>query len=91
LTKPCAVTLHTDSRYVLDGITSWITAWKRNGWRTSAKQPVKNADLWQALDAATARHHVEWLWVKGPSGELGNGRADALATAAATVFDRRSA
>jgi len=91
LTKPCAVTLHTDSRYVQDGITSWINAWKRNGWRTSAKQPVKNADLWQALDAATARHHIEWRWVKGHSGELGNERADALANTAATVFDRRLA
>ena len=91
LTKPCAVVLHTDSRYLLNGITSWINAWKRNGWRTSAKQPVKNADLWQALDTATARHHIEWHWVKGHSGELGNERADALATAAATVFDGRSA
>lgn len=85
LTKPCRVTLYSDSRYVLDGITSWIKGWKRNGWRNSAKQPVKNADLWQALDAASAGHEVEWRWVKGHAGDLGNERADALANAGAAT------
>jgi ribonuclease HI len=75
--------LYTDSKYVLEGITSWINGWKRNGWKNSAKQPVKNADLWQALDEATARHVIEWHWVKGHSGDLGNERADALANAGA--------
>lgn len=79
LTRPCAVVLYTDSRYVLQGITSWITNWKRNGWQNSAKQPVKNADLWRALDEASARHAIEWCWVKGHSGDAGNERADALA------------
>lgn len=85
LTKPSSVVLYTDSRYVMGGITSWITGWKRNGWKTSAKQPVKNADLWQALDAARGRHDVEWRWVKGHSGDLGNERADALANAGAAL------
>jgi ribonuclease HI len=79
LTRPSAVRLHTDSTYVRGGITSWLRGWKRNGWLTSAKQPVKNADLWQRLDAAAARHSVEWLWVKGHAGDPGNERADALA------------
>jgi ribonuclease HI len=73
------VVLYTDSLYVLKGITSWIAGWKRNGWQNSAKQPVKNADLWRALDAATAPHDVDWRWVKGHSGDAGNERADALA------------
>jgi ribonuclease HI len=85
LTQPCAVVLYTDSKYVMDGITSWIVGWKRNGWQTSAKQPVKNADLWRALDAAAARHEVEWRWVKGHSGDPGNERADALANAGAAL------
>jgi ribonuclease HI len=85
LTRPCAVVLYTDSRYVMDGITKWINGWKRNGWLTTAKQPVKNADLWQALDAARARHDVEWRWVKGHSGDEGNERADALANAGAAA------
>lgn len=85
LTKPCSVVLYTDSKYVLDGITGWINGWKRNGWQTAAKQPVKNADLWQQLDAATARHDVEWRWVKGHAGDLGNERADALANAGAVA------
>lgn len=79
LTKPCVVDLHTDSRYVMNGINDWIHAWKRNGWQTSARQPVKNADLWRALDAAGSRHQVRWTWVKGHSGDVGNERADALA------------
>lgn len=89
LTRPCSVELHTDSKYVLDGITRWIHGWKRNGWQTSAKQPVKNADLWQALDAAIAGHIVQWQWVKGHAGNQGNERADALANAGAALFAAR--
>jgi ribonuclease HI len=88
-TEPCSVTLYTDSKYVMDGITSWINGWKRNGWKTAAKQPVKNADLWQALDAAVARHEIEWRWVKGHSGDPGNERADALADAGAALALRQ--
>ncbi len=81
LEGPSDVELYTDSKYVMDGITKWIHGWKRNGWKTSAKQPVKNAELWQALDAAVARHDVDWHWVKGHSGDEGNEKADALANA----------
>lgn len=79
LKRPCGVRLYTDSTYVKNGITSWVPRWKRNGWVTSARQPVKNVDLWQRLDEAMARHQVEWLWVKGHSGHPENERADALA------------
>ena len=79
LNRPCRVRLHTDSRYVMDGITGWIHGWKRNGWRTADKKPVKNADLWQRLDTARMRHEIEWIWVKGHAGHDGNERADALA------------
>ncbi|MET8145326.1 ribonuclease HI [Sphaerisporangium sp. NPDC005288] len=79
LTRPVTVRLHTDSTYVRNGITQWLRSWKRNGWRTAGRQPVKNVDLWQRLDAAAARHTVEWLWVKGHSGHPENDRADALA------------
>ncbi|GAA4901403.1 ribonuclease HI [Stackebrandtia albiflava] len=79
LTRPCVVRLHTDSTYVKNGITSWVPRWKRNGWMTSDRKPVKNVDLWQRLDAAIARHRVEWLWVKGHSGHAENERADRLA------------
>jgi ribonuclease HI len=79
LTRPSVVKLHTDSVYVRSGITSWLPGWKRNGWKTAARQPVKNADLWQRLDAAASRHDVQWLWVKGHAGNPGNERADALA------------
>ena len=79
LTRPVAVRLHTDSTYVRSGITSWLASWKRNGWLTKSKQPVKNADLWQRLEAAVQRHQVQWLWVKGHNGNEGNERADALA------------
>ena len=79
LTRPSVVRLHTDSVYVRSGITSWLNSWKRNGWRTASKQPVKNEDLWRRLDAAAARHEVHWLWVKGHAGNPGNERADALA------------
>ena len=81
LKRPTHVRLHTDSRYVLDGIEKWIVGWKRNGWKTASKAPVKNEDLWRALDAATAGHRIEWIWVKGHAGDPGNERADALANA----------
>ncbi len=79
LTRPVAVRLHTDSVYVRSGITSWLRGWKRNGWLTADRKPVKNADLWQRLDEATREHRIEWLWVKGHNGDPGNERADALA------------
>lgn len=82
LKKPSNVRLHTDSKYVQDGIARWIHRWKANGWRTTEKKPVKNDDLWRALDAAAARHEVEWIWVEGHSGHRENERADALARAA---------
>ena len=81
LKRPCVVVLHTDSKYVLDGVTKWIHGWKKNGWRTSDRKPVKNVDLWQRLDAARARHQVGWIWVKGHSGHPENERADLLARA----------
>jgi ribonuclease HI len=79
LTREAKVRVHTDSTYVQQGITKWIHGWKRNGWRTSAKEPVKNADLWQQLEAAANRHQVEWRWVKGHAGHPENERADQLA------------
>jgi ribonuclease HI len=79
LTRPTRVRLHTDSAYLRNGIMSWLPTWKRNNWRTASKQPVKNEELWRRLDAAAARHQVEWLWVKGHAGNAGNERADALA------------
>ncbi|MES2934152.1 MAG: ribonuclease HI [Pseudomonadota bacterium] len=79
LTRPCEVVLHTDSQYVLKGITEWLAGWKARGWKTAAKAPVKNVDLWQALDAAQARHQIQWRWVRGHSGHVGNERADMLA------------
>jgi ribonuclease HI len=79
LTRPSEVAIWTDSTYVRNGITSWLPNWKRNGWVTSAKQPVKNADLWKALDEAAARHTVAWHWVKGHAGHAENERADRLA------------
>lgn len=79
LTRPAVVELYTDSTYVRNGITSWVASWQRNGWRTSAKQPVKNVDLWQRLVAACERHDVRWHWVKGHNGDEGNERADRLA------------
>jgi ribonuclease HI len=79
LKKPCRVELHTDSRYVMDGISQWISAWKARGWKTAAKAPVKNEDLWRRLDEARNRHDVDWRWVKGHNGHELNERADALA------------
>jgi ribonuclease HI len=79
LKRPCSIDLHTDSQYLRQGITSWIHGWKRNGWRTADRKPVKNADLWQRLDAAVARHDVRWHWVRGHAGHEFNERADELA------------
>jgi ribonuclease HI len=79
LNRHSTVHLHTDSTYVRNGINSWVAKWKQNGWRTAAKQPVKNDDLWRRLDAATQRHEVHWHWVKGHNGDPGNERADELA------------
>ena len=79
LTKPCRVELHTDSQYVRQGITEWIPGWKTRGWKTAAKTPVKNEDLWRRLDEARSRHEVTWKWVKGHAGDPLNERADALA------------
>ncbi len=79
LSRPCAVVLYTDSTYVKNGISSWLHNWKAKGWKTSGRKPVKNVDLWQALDAQNQRHDVSWRWVKGHSGDAGNERADALA------------
>ena len=83
LTKPCRVQLWTDSNYVRDGITKWIHGWRRNGWKTADKKPVKNSELWQALLEAAAPHRIEWHWVKGHAGHPENERADALACAEA--------
>jgi len=77
--EPCAVTLHTDSSYVMKGLTEWLPGWKARGWRTADKKPVKNQDLWQRLEAAAARHTVNWRWVKGHNGDVGNELADGLA------------
>lgn len=91
LTRPCHVTLVTDSAYVKNGITQWIHGWKRNGWRTADKKPVKNADLWQELIEASARHRIEWTWVKGHAGDPDNERADRLASDAALIVQNSSA
>jgi ribonuclease HI len=79
LTRPATVSLHTDSKYLLDGITKWIPNWQRNGWKTAAKKPVKNDDLWRRLTEAMRPHEITWVWVKGHAGDPGNERADALA------------
>lgn len=88
LTRPCAVDLHTDSQYVRQGVTGWIHNWKRNGWRTADRKPVKNDDLWKRLDEAAARHDIAWHWVKGHAGDPMNERADALARAGMAPFRR---
>jgi ribonuclease HI len=85
LKRPCRVALFTDSQYVRQGITEWIHNWKRRGWMTTDKKPVKNADLWRALDEQVVRHDVNWQWIKGHSGDEGNDRADALANAGAAA------
>ena len=79
LNQSCTVKLHSDSKYVLQGITEWMENWKKRGWKTAAKKPVKNEDLWRRLDAAMQRHDVDWTWVKGHSGNVGNEKADQLA------------
>ena len=88
LRQPCRVKLSTDSRYVMDGLTKWIHGWRKNGWKTSDKKPVKNADLWQRLIDAAAPHRVEWVWVKGHAGHPDNERADKLASDAALAAGR---
>lgn len=82
LKRQCRVELHTDSNYLRQGITEWLPRWKANGWKTASKKPVKNADLWQRLDQAAARHEVDWHWIKGHAGHPGNEAADALANEA---------
>jgi ribonuclease HI len=89
LIEPCHIKLHTDSKYVLDGITKWIHGWQRNGWKNASKQPVRNADLWRDLIDAAARHQVEWIWVKGHNGHPENERADRLASDAAEIAAQR--
>ncbi len=89
LKRPVQVELHTDSNYVKDGLTKWIHGWKKNGWRTADKKPVKNVELWQALDAAVARHKINWHWVKGHAGDEMNERADQLANEGMEPFKRK--
>jgi ribonuclease HI len=79
LREPCAITLYTDSTYVRQGLTEWLPQWRRRGWKTADKKPVKNQDLWQRLDSAAARHKIDWRWVRGHSGDEGNELADSLA------------
>jgi len=79
LSRPCRVKIHTDSKYVLQGITEWLEGWKAKGWKTANRKPVKNQDLWQELDQEIARHDIEWIWVKGHAGHIENERADELA------------
>jgi ribonuclease HI len=90
LNQRCAVALYTDSNYVKDGISKWIHGWKRNGWRTADKKPVKNAELWQRLEAARLRHDVTWHWVKGHAGHRENERADELARTGMAPFKSQS-
>jgi ribonuclease HI len=85
LTEPCAVTIHTDSRYVIDGMTKWIEGWKRKGWVNASKQPVRNQDLWHDLIEAVLHHRIEWQWIKGHDGHPENERADQLASDAALM------
>ncbi len=86
LKRPCQVKLYTDSRYVLQGITEWMENWKKLGWKTAAKKPVKNEDLWRRLDEALQRHQVDWQWVRGHTGDIGNERADELANKGVEEF-----
>lgn len=88
LTRGCSVDLYTDSNYLRDGITKWIHGWRRNGWRTADKKPVKNAELWQRLDRALERHRIQWHWVRGHAGHAENKRADALAREGMAPFKR---
>ena len=86
LKRRCTIELHTDSTYVKDGITKWINGWKAKGWKTAARKPVKNEDLWRLLDDAAAKHDIEWKWVKGHAGDPGNERADELANQGMTIY-----
>ncbi|PJK13051.1 ribonuclease HI [Lysobacteraceae bacterium NML120232] len=90
LTEPCEVLLHTDSRYVQQGISEWLPGWKRRGWKTSGGDAVKNQDLWQRLDAAARRHQVDWRWVKGHAGDPDNERVDQLARAEAAKIKQEN-
>jgi ribonuclease HI len=90
LSRPCGVNLHTDSQYLRGGVTGWMKNWKRNGWRTADKKPVKNEDLWRRLDEAVARHDIAWLWVKGHAGDVMNERADELARRSMAPFLARA-
>jgi len=90
LKDPSSVTLYTDSKYVMDGIREWMPNWKKRGWKTSNKKPVKNKDLWQALDEAVGRHDIQWKWVKGHDGNPGNEEADELANLGIDEMDRRA-
>jgi ribonuclease HI len=89
LKRPAIVDFHTDSQYLRQGIMGWIEGWKRNGWRTADRQPVKNADLWQRLDAAAKRHEIAWHWVRGHAGTMGNERADELAREGMKPFKKQ--
>ena len=89
LKRPSKVTLHVDSTYVKDGLTKWIKGWKRNGWKTASKDPVKNQDLWMRLETAASAHQVDWRWVRGHDGDEGNERADALARKGCDLFRKR--
>ena len=89
LVRPCHVKLSTDSKYVMDGLTKWVAGWKRNGWRTADKKPVKNAELWHDLIEAAERHRIDWVWVKGHAGHPDNERVDRLASDAAEAAGRK--
>lgn len=89
LKKPCAVEMHTDSQYVRNGITKWLFGWKKNGWKTASKEPVKNSDLWRALDVAAAQHQVKWHWVKGHAGHDDNERCDRLCAEAMDAIKKQ--
>ena len=89
LAEPCEVIVHSDSRYVIDGITKWVHGWQKKGWITSGKKPVLNEDLWRELIAATARHKITWEWVKGHDGHVENERVDRIASAAAEAAGRK--
>lgn len=89
LKRSCSVDLYTDSNYLREGITKWIHSWRRNGWRTAEKKPVKNAELWQRLDQALSRHRIQWHWVRGHAGHVENERADALAREGMAPFKSR--
>lgn len=88
LKRPCTVKLHTDSKYVLQGITEWMVNWKKRGWKTAGNKPVKNDDLWRRLDAARQIHAIDWIWVKGHAGDPGNERADTLANKAIAELNK---